>query len=236
MAADSITPIKHDRKWRDRAGERFGALVALSPCHQTLSSGRRVPAWLLRCDCGTEIVAMTTNLVAGKPTSCGCKRREAFEARTSPSRFPEYRVYRQMLDRCYLSSARNFRWYGAEGVTVCDRWRFGVDGLTGFECFIADLGRRPDGLTLERNDPRQPYGPSNCRWATWEEQAANKREHYLDDADRTRVRKHRAYRKVTPAMRKEILARLAAGEKQWPIARSLGLHQGTISDVKLGRR
>lgn len=273
MADVSIAPSAKSGKWQDRTGERFGRLVALLPCHRELSSGRKMPAWRLRCDCGNEIVAMTVNLTKGKHKSCGClprqlreeaaerkveyeagvrarassrdavkslkeTKRQVYLRREPVTYMPEYRVYRQMLDRCYLPSARNYPWYGGEGVTVCDRWRHGADSLTGFQCFIADLGRRPDGLTLERDDPREPYGPSNCRWATWKEQAANKREHYLPDVDRTRLRKQRAaaQRKLTPAMRREILARLKAGEKQWPIARSLGLSQTTVSYVKLGQR
>jgi hypothetical protein len=91
---------------------------------------------------------------------------------------PEYRVHRQMLQRCYLKSARNYVWYGAKGVTVCDRWRFGDGDLIGFQCFIIDLGPRPTGLTLDRINPFGNYEPDNCRWATWAEQGKNHRRHH----------------------------------------------------------
>lgn len=225
----------------DRSGERYGFLTAIEPTHRQLSTGRKMPAWKLRCDCGTEVVAMTVNLAKGKHKSCGCKRKElTYETcgYRGDTKKPVYRVYRQMLDRCYLKTAPNYAWYGGEGVTVCERWRRGTNSLTGFQCFIADMGDRPEGLTLDRIDPREPYGPANCRWATWQQQATNKREHYLPEVDLHRLRKARgaARRIVTADMRRKILERLKAGELQWPIAYSLGISQTTVSYVKLGLR
>jgi hypothetical protein len=164
-----------------KPGVRIGTLTAIGKTHKTLSSGRRMPSWSLKCDCGTVVVAMTVNLTKGKHQSCGCQRVESM-TRTKGSigaaTIPEYRVYRQMLDRCYLTTAPNYRWYGAKGVTVCDRWRHGEDGRTGFLCFYADMGQRPEGLTLERDNPFESYNPDNCRWATWAEQGKNHRRHY----------------------------------------------------------
>ena len=164
-----------------KPGVQIGTLKVIAKTHRTLSSGRRMPAWSLKCECGKIVVAMTVNLMKGKHMSCGCQKAEIM-ARTKGSlgvtKMPEYRVYRQMLDRCYLTTAPNYRWYGAKGVEVCDRWRNGEDGRDGFLCFLADMGPRPDGLTLERDNPFEDYGPDNCRWATWAEQGKNHRRHY----------------------------------------------------------
>lgn len=221
----------------DRTGRQYGFLTAIEPTQKTLSSGRKMPAWRLRCACGNEVVAMSVNLDKGKHTSCGCQRLAWVKERhpDPDTRKPEYRVYRQMIDRCYLFTAPNYRWYGARGIEVASRWTNGEGGKTGFQCFMEDMGPRPDGLTLERKNPLLNYGPDNCKWATWQEQATNKREHWLSPDELAKLKERRAAshpRKITPELREAILARLDAGEKQIPIALSLGLSQTTISKIK----
>lgn len=74
--------------------------------------------------------------------------------------------WRAMHNRCTNANQPNFKFYGARGVTVCERWRH-------FKNFLEDMGPRPPGCTLDRVDPNRGYDPSNCRWATSEEQHAN---------------------------------------------------------------
>jgi hypothetical protein len=81
---------------------------------------------------------------------------------------PTYNSWRSMKKRCLWPGAVDWEFYGGRGVTVCDAW------LT-FEGFYADMGERPEGMTLDRKDPHGNYEPSNCRWATASDQARNKR-------------------------------------------------------------
>lgn len=81
---------------------------------------------------------------------------------------PLYHTWKAMRQRCENVRHHHYRWYGAIGVKVCERWRK-------FENFVADMGDRPPGMSLDRIDPVGDYEPSNCRWATALEQRHNRR-------------------------------------------------------------
>lgn len=78
---------------------------------------------------------------------------------------PEYRVWCMIKTRCYNKNRRDYRWYGADGIIVCDRWLNGEGGKSGFECFLEDMGPRPSPKhTIERKNSKKNYEPENCEW------------------------------------------------------------------------
>jgi len=138
----------------------------------SVASKRR---WLCLCECGIERIVYEYNLLDGNTQSCGCLHK-AIVSKHGDYQSPEYGIWRQMIRRCSNPNEKNYHNYGGRGISVCQRWQ----GANGYSNFLADVGRKPAGRSLDRHPNKNgDYEPSNVRWATQKEQCRNTRRNRL---------------------------------------------------------
>lgn len=77
-----------------------------------------------------------------------------------------YHTWENMRQRCNNPNNTGYKWYGGRGIQICKRWN-------DFSKFLADVGERPKGMTLDRINGNGNYEPNNVRWVTQAEQIHN---------------------------------------------------------------
>ena len=143
-----------------------------------ISEGPREPKrngrqFYCRCFCGHEKLVQWGLLSLGRALTCGyCHKDKPRKPQHfhGYSKTSEYKIWQDVIRRCYDPTRRFYMNYGGRGITVCERWR------EDFTNFLADLGARPSKKhTIERKDNNGHYEPNNCCWLPSALQQRNKR-------------------------------------------------------------
>lgn len=155
----------------DVVGQKFGRYLVIAKSDKRTKAMKQMV--LCKCDCGTEREVVVSNLRSGLSTSCGCWKDEKTSLRRKKHGFSKttmYYRYRQMIQRCYIPTHKEYKNYGGRGIKVCNRW------LESVENYIEDMGFPPfKEAQIDRENNDLGYFKENCRWVTPKQNSLNKR-------------------------------------------------------------
>lgn len=171
-----MTTKRHSNRATLDIGSRFGLLVVAGMPRVNEKIRREIPCV---CDCGNYKYVDLSSLRCGKIISCGCMRSKRASERASDRNkthgavgTPEYSTWAGIKARCLNTNHHGYKNYGGRGIAICERW---MD----FANFLADMGPRQNGTSIDRINPNGGYSPENCRWASSFVQTRNRRNSVL---------------------------------------------------------
>jgi len=207
------------RKIIDLTNQKFNSLFVIKIHSERKNNETQ---WFCVCDCGNQSIVRSSYLRSGHTKSCGClqtkhrqqpnihtvKHNHCSKGKTTQT----YTSWSAMKSRCYNANDEHFHNYGGRGIKVCDRW------LDSFENFLADMGERPKGMTLDRIDNNGNYEPENCRWADAPTQKHNSRQ-----------------TKLTPLAARVIKYCKFPNYTQKEIGAAFNISDSVVSEIKSGK-
>jgi len=157
----------------DLTGQLFGNLIVLNEAPVRASDGS--VQWRCLCSCGNTTIVSANNIKRGITRSCGCLQVQQQQLGSFKHGHTcggvissTYTAWNNMIARCTNPNDSSYEYYGARGISVCQRWMK-------FENFLQDMGEKPEGLVLDRENNNGNYEPGNCRWVTYSVSNQNRR-------------------------------------------------------------
>ena len=168
-----MTKEKYD--FKNYEGKQYGRLKIIGEGRiERHDNGNILKRYVIcQCDCGTVKELNLNSLVVGNTKSCGCLVFDVISSH-GMTNTTEYHIWTGIIQRCTNSNSKDYPRYGGRGICVCNQWR------NSFQAFYDYVGPRPsDKHSIDRKDNNGHYEPGNVKWATFEEQASNRRNNLL---------------------------------------------------------
>lgn len=166
---------------KDWVGTVQGKLTVVSRAEDKITKrGYKAIRWLCKCECGNTKILRSTALKNGS-NSCGCEyNREKHGHTVDQKHSPTFASWWSMMQRCLNVNHEAYKLYGAVGVEVEESWK-------DFPTFLADMGERPEGCTLNRINSAMIYSKETCEWATLSIQAYDQKKRSTNKSGKTGV-------------------------------------------------